>query len=599
MGKRFLAALGALLVSATHPVQADPSAPTGELVAQDANPALEALEARYLSEFSRFAPVDATLIGDHRHDGELDDLSSNGRDARLGWDKEMLDAVQHIDRARLSRDHRVDAALLANQLNYDIWQITESKHWQWDPLLYNDLAGDGVFNVMARDFAPLRQRLKSATARLAGLPRLYEQERANLVVSRVPHIYAEQAIARNRGLLELVADFLSPNLDVLSGTDREQLLIAIEKAKAANAEQQTWLETVVLPLGKGEFRVGRALFDEQLRFVLQSPMGRTEIRRRALVELESVRREMYQIAGVVLASRSRAVSVPKQPTPDELQRVIETALEFAASDHPPRDKFLESARIALRKATEFVRDRALVTLPTDPVEVFPTPVFMRTPSPASCENPGPLDAGQKTFYDVSPIPADWSAEKAESFLREYNTRGIEELTFHEAMPGHYVQFAAANRYASKFRGLFESGSFVEGWAVYAERMTVEAGFDGGDPLMKLVNRKTYLRSVVNALIDQGVQAGDMTRETAMRLLTHDAFQEEAEAAAKWERAQLSATQLSTYFVGVQEHFALRREAERRWGTKFNLKDYNDRVISYGSIPVRFVRALMFDLPIEP
>jgi uncharacterized protein (DUF885 family) len=167
------------------------------------------------------------------------------------------------------------------------------------------------------------------------------------------------------------------------------------------------------------------------------------------------------------------------------------------------------------------------------------------------------------------------------------------------MPGHYVQFAAANRYASKFRGLFESGSFVEGWAVYAERMTVEAGFDGGDPLMKLVNRKTYLRSVVNALIDQGVQAGDMTRETAIRLLTHDAFQEEAEAAAKWERAQLSATQLSTYFVGAQEHFALRREAERRWGTKFNLKDYNDRVISYGSIPVRFVRALMFNLPIEP
>jgi uncharacterized protein (DUF885 family) len=117
--------------------------------------------------------------------------------------------------------------------------------------------------------------------------------------------------------------------------------------------------------------------------------------------------------------------------------------------------------------------------------------------------------------------------------------------------------------------------------------------------MKLVNRKTYLRSVVNALMDQGIQAGDMTRETAMHLMTHDAFQEKAEAAAKWERAQLSATQLSTYFVGVQEHFALRREAERRWGAKFNLKDYNDRVISYGSIPVRFVRALMFDLPIEP
>ena len=117
--------------------------------------------------------------------------------------------------------------------------------------------------------------------------------------------------------------------------------------------------------------------------------------------------------------------------------------------------------------------------------------------------------------------------------------------------------------------------------------------------MKLVNRKTYLRTVVNALIDQGIQAGDMTRETAMQLMTHDAFQEEAEASSKWVRAQLSDTQLSTYFVGVQEHFELRREARRRWGTKFRMKNYNDQVISYGSIPVRYVRALMFDLPVEP
>ncbi|MBS0580654.1 MAG: DUF885 domain-containing protein [Proteobacteria bacterium] len=590
MPSKLLAVLGVLaLIQAAH----------AKPVSLNADAALDDLERRYLDEFGRFAPVDATLIGDHRHDAELDDLSARGRAARLNWDKELLDHVGHIDRATLSRDHQVDAALLANQLRYDIWQITRSKHWLWDPLLYNDKAGDALFNLMARDFAPLPERLRSAAARLMQLPRLYEQERANLSVARVPRVYAEQAVSRNRGLSELLDEFLVPNLNKLSGQDREDLLTAIKRARTANAEQQTWLEAVVLPHAAGDFRVGPAMFDEELRYVLQSPMSRKEIRRRALLELQTVRREMYQIAVSVLASRSTSFVAPERPAPDEQQKIIRAALDLAAAEHPSREDFIDAAKVALQRATDFVRERDVLTLPTAPVEVVATPVFMRRPSPASCENPGPLDAEQKTFYDVSPVPEDWSPEKAESFLREYNSRAILGLTVHEAMPGHYVQFAAANQHASKFRGLFESGSFVEGWAVYAERMMVDTGFDDWDPLMRLGNRKTYLRSVVNALIDQGIHADGMTRDEAMRLLTHDAFQEEAEAEAKWDRARLSETQLSTYFVGVQEHFELRRQAERRWGDKFTLKRYHDQVLSYGSIPVRHVRALMFDLPIEP
>jgi uncharacterized protein (DUF885 family) len=377
------------------------------------------------------------------------------------------------------------------------------------------------------------------------------------------------------------------------------LVAAVRSATAANAEHQRWIEKVLLPQAKGNFRVGPTIFDAELRFVLESPLDRTEIRRKAQAELKAVHQEMYQIARSVLASRPDSPHLPAAASPDEWHRTIVAALDVAAADHPRREEFLDAARVALKNVTAFVRDRQVVTLTGDPVEVVPTPVFMRRPSPASCENPGPLDVGQRTFYDVSPVPNGWDSQHAESFLREYNSRAMLGLTIHEAVPGHYVQLAAANRNPSKLRALLESGSFVEGWAVYAERMMIDAGYGGNDPLMKLVNRKAYLRSVVNALIDQGIQAGNMTRAEAMKLLTYDAFQEQAEAAAKWERAELSDTQLSTYFVGVQEHFALQSEAKRRWGKAFSLKTYNDRVISYGSIPVRYVRALMFDLPIEP
>jgi len=95
-----------------------------------------------------------------------------------------------------------------------------------------------------------------------------------------------------------------------------------------------------------------------------------------------------------------------------------------------------------------------------------------------------------------------------------------------------------------------------------------------------------------------VHVDGISREDAMRLMTHDTFQEEREASAKWVRAQLTAAQLPTYFVGVQEHLALRGEARRKWGKTFTLERYHDSVLSYGSPPVRYARELLLDLPIQ-
>ena len=181
-----------------------------------------------------------------------------------------------------------------------------------------------------------------------------------------------------------------------------------------------------------------------------------------------------------------------------------------------------------------------------------------------------------------------------SFLREYNDRSLHNLTIHEAMPGHFVQLAHANRYPGKLRAVLCSGVFIEGWAVYTETMMCDQGFLDNDPLMRLIVLKWLLRVTTNALMDQAMHADGMTRDEAMRLMVEEGFQEEREAAAKWVRAQLTSAQLSTYFVGRMQMMDLRREAEQRWGQRFDLKTYHDRVISFGSPSVRFVRALLFD-----
>jgi uncharacterized protein (DUF885 family) len=307
---------------------------------------------------------------------------------------------------------------------------------------------------------------------------------------------------------------------------------------------------------------------------------------------------MYSVARQALAGRPGAPEAPDNPSPAQQQAVIRAAMDLAAADRPARDQLVETATSATEEARQFVIARDLITLPDGPVRVILMPEFQRGFSVAYCDSPGPLERNLDTFYAVSPIPDDWTEEQAASFLREYNTRGTLDIAVHEAMPGHYVQIWHANRHPSVLRAVLGSGSFVEGWAVYAEEMMVEEGFRADDPLYRLTQLKVQLRTITNAIIDQAIHVDGMSREEMMRLLTETAFQEEREAAGKWRRAQLSFTQLSTYFVGFQEHLETRLAAERAWGPAFNLKRYHDGVLSFGSPPARFARQLLLEDPIQ-
>jgi uncharacterized protein (DUF885 family) len=591
-----LAVLGLWLTSL--PVVVAHAAPATAPAAATADARFAALGDRFVDEFGRYAPVAATQLGDHRYDGELDDVSAAGRGRTMDWAKALLAELQAIDHAQLSRANQVDAAMLENQLRYGIWSEERFRDWSWDPTYYTQLTGQSIYGLLARDFAPLPQRLRSLTSRLEQLPRLYEQTRANLVPERVPVVHAETAVRQNPGVLSLVDELVVPHLGELPAEERTRLERAITQARTAVQAHQQWLEQQLVPRARGEFRIGRELFDERLEFALMSPLSRAEIRSRAEREAVATRTRMYEVARTVLAGREGAPPTPATPTPEQQQAAIVAALELAAAERPPRDGVVALARETLQETTAFVRAKGFVTVPDEPLEIILMPEFQRGFAVAYCDSPGPLDKGQRTFYAVSPIPDDWNEQQVDSFLREYNSRSIANLTIHEAMPGHYLQLAHSNRHPSTLRAMLGSGPFVEGWAVYTERVMQEQGFRAADPLMRLVQLKWYLRSITNAIMDSAIHVDGMTRDEAMRLMVETGFQEEREAAGKWVRAQLSSTQLSTYFVGYQEHSDMRAEAERRAGAKFDLKAYHDRVLSYGSPPVRLVRALLFDEPIR-
>ena len=563
-----------------------------------ADAAFTDLSARALEGWFQLSPVSATQIGDHRFDGELDDLSEAGRARGLEFSQNLLAELQALDVAALSRENQVDAAILRNQLQYDIWNAQTLQGWAWDPQLYSGLAGQAIYGLMAREFAPLPERLKSATARMQKIPALLAQARANLDPARVPKVHAETVARQNAGVLGIVDTFITPHLDQLDPADRQQAQAAIDGLKTAVAEHQKWLDETLVPNAKGEFRVGAEVYDQKLQFALLSSLSRAEIKQRAEAELVRVRGEMYAIAQQVLKDTAGAPQLPDNPSPQQQQKAIEAALELAYAQHPARDQVVADARVALDRATAFVREHDLVTVPDAPVEIIEMPEFQRGVAVAYADSPGPLDKNLKTFYAVSPMPEDWTDAQVESFLREYNSRMIDLLSIHEGTPGHYLEGWHSAKFPSTLRAVLRSGPFAEGWAVYTEKVMADAGYLDNDPLFRLVQLKFYLRTIANAILDQGVHVDGWSREQAMDLMVNQTFQQESEAAGKWTRAQLTSAQLPTYFVGVQEHFDLRKAMEEKQGDAFNLKAYHDQVLSYGAPPVRFVRELMLDEPIQ-
>ena len=583
------------LTAPAQPLAAQPAHTAAE---QRADAAFAKIAESYIAAYTRLNPTDATTLGEHRWDASLPDVSTAGRAARAAEWRTILAELGKVDRRALSRENQVDYALLDNQLRYSLWSDDRLQPWRWDPQIYNSIASDALYGLAARDFAPWPQRLKAATARMEALPALLAEARRQLDPARVPKIHAETVARRNPGILDTVNDMLAPHLGQLEAGDRARFDAALAGLKAAVAEHQTWLDTVLVPQAKGDFRLGPELYDEKMRFALQSNLTRADLKARATKSAADIRAQMYALSRKALAGRAEAPALPDNPTQAQQQAAIEAALALSYAQRPPRTGLMDKARETLAQATDFVRAKGFVWVPDTPIRIIEMPRSQWGYAVAYNDSPGALEKDQPNFYAIAPIPPEWSDEQATSFLSEYNDYMIHDLSIHEAMPGHYLQLAHANRYDGTLRALLSSGPFIEGWAVYAEQLMMDHHYLDDDPLYQLTVLKMRLRSVTNTLLDIGIQTEGMTRDQAMELMMKGAFQQEREAAGKWVRASLSSVQLLSYFTGYEEHRELRAEAERRWGRDFDLRKYNDAVLSHGSPPAKYVRALLFGLPVE-
>lgn len=579
--RHLVVTLGAMAMSLSV-IAADPAEATPE------DGKLAALFKEFLDlQFQRH-PYYATQLGHHEYDDRLDDLSAEARRESLALVKSFRQRLETIEERKLSRSAQIDREIWTHHLDYRIWQADNDDRFVTDPRVYVEYMTDSVFLLFTQSTLPRERNVANAARRIRQVPLVVKAAKSSL--KNPPRVLTEVAIRRTKGAIA----FYEKDIFALAGepAGTSELREPCRIASTALKEYQAFLEEELLPRSTGDWRLGAERFSRKLDFELNAGLSAGEVLAAAEAEAERVEREMWYVAkqlwGVLFPNR------PLPPSDPEGQRsTIRQVLDKLSEDHGRPETLLEDARQTVADIKAFIRSRRLLTLPDpDACRIVEMPSFQRGFSVAYLNPAPPLDPKAASLYAVAPPPEDWTPERVETFLREYNRAMLKILTIHEAYPGHYVQLEYSNRHPSLIRKVLSSGVFAEGWAVYTEQMMLDQGFGQGDLALRLHQLKFYLRAVLNAILDHRMHCSNMTDEEARVLLMDRGFQSEAEAVGKILRAKQSSGQLSTYFVGRMAFDRLRQRVQRHRAEAFDLGRYHEEVLSHGTLPVKYLPELL-------
>jgi uncharacterized protein (DUF885 family) len=544
----------------------------------------------FFDRYWQLRPDWAISVGHYRYADRLVVPDAASRAEMLAQLDRWLTELRAIDPVTLSPAVRADRAMLEQEFLGTRWSLTELRTWQWDPSVYNVAEPFALLRDLT--FAPLDERLRLFSRRLARVPAYYAAAKANIENPTREH--TRLAIDQNRGALTVFGADLENTLEMsgLSAAERAAFNERLAAARAAIEDYASWLQALDERLASGavaarSFRLGGELYAPKFAFEIQSGDTAEALHARAVAEKDALHARMATLAGLLWPKY-----FPNEAAPADALETIGRVIARLADEHVSPAELVPEVERQIPELTQWVRDHDLLEIdPSKPLIVRPTPPHKRGIAGAGIDSPGPYDAGAPTYYNVTPLDGE-RAERAESWLREYNRWMLPVLNIHEAIPGHYVQLVYANRSPSLIKSIFGNGAMVEGWAVYAERMMLESGYGEHRAEAWLVYSKWNLRSVCNTILDYGVHVLGMTEADAMDLLTRQAFQTEAEAVEKWRRVQLTNVQLTSYFSGYSAILDLRETLKREQTGAFDLKRFHEQFLSYGSAPVRVIRELM-------
>ena len=522
------------------------------------------------------SPVAATQTGYHEHNGmpldeALDDYSQMGIERQRQFYEQIQSRVNALNATSLDKEQHADLEIMKNQLNLQLLELNTIQSFKHNPTIYVELAGNALFVPFILEYAPKDQRFRHIVKRLEKMPALFEQAKANLVDA--PEIWNHVAVDENTGTIGLIDKELRAAVPDAQKADYDRAAsTALDALKGFN----TFLEKD-LSKKTADWRLGKENYAKKFANVLVTGKTPEQLLAEAEADLQSIRQDMEK------------TSAPK---------TVKEALDEIARQHATPDTYMAEAKKDLEQATAFVREKGLLTLPPrSNLAVIDTPEFMRGIYAVGGFNAAPpLQPELGAFYWITPIPKTWPKDRIESKLREYNNYGLQQLTIHEAMPGHYVQLEYANDVQPKsrrlLRNIFGNGPYIEGWAVYTQQLMTDQGYPDNSPGMRLTLGKQLLRVLANTILDVRLQTMGMTDQQALDLMIKDTYQEKEEATAKLQRAKLSSCQLPTYFAGWKGWLQVRDRYQQKQGSKFSLKEFHERALKESAVPLPTLENLL-------
>lgn len=488
----------------------------------------------------------------------------------------------------LSENNQADYAIIENQLNKLDWQYNTFKEHTWNPAMYN--LANIVGEVINSNYKTLEERIKLITKRLYKSKEYYEAAKLNIDKPTKP-LY-ELAILQHKGAEQYFKEELPNIIESSSLTEPEK---GEAKYLSLFAMREVmyylhWLDSTKIvweTIGYHPFRIGEKSYEQKFKYDIYSSFTATEIYKQAQNDKENIHQYMYDIALQLWPKY-----FPEHDVPKDKLITVKKIINKVSEKHVSKEDFFNSVKNQIPELQEFVINNNLLTVHTEkPLVIRKMPSYMRGIAGASISPPGPYDKDGTTYYNVAPLDA-YSDQEAESYLREYNDYMMQILNIHEAIPGHYVQLSHSNLTPSLVKSVFGNGAMIEGWAVYSERMMLENNYGNNQLELWLMYYKWNLRSIINTILDYSVHVLNMNKKDALDLLINQGFQEQTEADGKWLRVLRSQVQLTSYYTGYKEIYKLREDHKEKLGDNFNLKNFHDEFLSYGSAPVPIIRQLM-------
>ena len=540
-----------------------------------ADAAFTAVAGEYFEDLYRRQPTQATYLGIHKFDDQLDDYSRQGVTDAVAAAKGFRARVAAIEATALSTSSQLDREQLLHAIDSRILTIETIRPWARDPDTYSSGITNTAYLMIKRAYAPDDERMKLLIAREKQMPAALLEARKNL--DNPPEILTQIAIDQldgSQGFFKAAVAQAFP--DVKDAALVAQFKQSNDAVIAALGDYKQWLQTDLLKRSTGDFAIGADTYAKKLAAdeMIDTPVDRLL----AIAEQDMAKNKS--------AFADTAKEIDPSHTPMEVLATIQ-------ADHPSADKLLSVTQAELDALGRFMADHHIVTVPqAAPARVQETPPFLRATTTASMDTPGPYETkATEAYYNMTLPDPRWPATQTADFMTQWYYAAISNVSVHEVWPGHYLQFLYAKQFPSDVRKVVGVASNVEGWAHYCEQMVLDEGFHDGDPKYRLAQIQDALLRDARFIAGIRMHTKGMTVKQAEDLFVNDGYQPRPVAVSEAKRGTTDAT-YGYYTMGKLMILKLREDYKQKKGSQFTLRDFHDTFIHLGPLALPLMRRAM-------